>query len=282
MALCGVRSDRVGECLAAAGVAAVDDRRRDVRKRRADGGDLRLGLVPAADHAEADGALLREMLRRHAARCAGAQPAELIGLDHREHVVPLRMEQHEHELRAARAGGVRLHAGDAEAEVGGRHHGQPAFLEPQPVARAVLDLARCLPAERSLDRLEGVADREDRLDVLLGQVQRHGRKPIAARSCQGEEGPCGPSQAMVVDSCRGEQLRHEPRHADRGHAAPRTEVSPHRPEQPAEAAHVLPSVRTVSRCRVRVRQRCAHEPLLVSQLGDLVLCRGVRAHRVGG
>ena len=179
VALCGVRSDRVGECLTATGVAAVDDRRRDVRERRADRGDLRLGLVTAADHAEAHGAFLREVLRCHAARRAGAQPAELIGLDHRQHVVPRSIEQHEHELHAARAGGVRLHAGDAEAEVGGRHHGQPAVLEPQPVARAVLDLARRLPPKRSLDRLERVADREDRLDVLLGQVQRHGRKPIA-------------------------------------------------------------------------------------------------------
>jgi hypothetical protein len=59
-------------------------------------------------------------------------------------------------------------------------------------------------------------------------------------------------------------------------------MSPHPLEQPVETADVLPSARTVSRWSVRMRERRAHEPLLVSQLGDLVLCRVVCAHPVGG
>ena len=148
----------------------------------------------------------------------------------------------EHELHTAGAGGVRLHAGDAEAEVGGRHHGQPAVLEPQPVARTVLDLSCRLPPKRSLDRLESIADLEDRLDVLLGQVEGHGGKPM--REAGGAL--LDPSRRLVE------------RRADCGRAAPHTEMSRHRPDR-----------------------RRAHEPLLVSQPGDLVLCRGVCAHRVG-
>ena len=198
-------------------------------------------------------------------------------------VVPRSVEQHEHEPRPAGAGGVRLHTGDAEAEVNGRHHGEPAVLEPQAVARAILDLSCRQPAKRSLHRLERVADREDRLDVLLGQVQRHGQKPIAAAHSPGKrEGPRGPSRRLVVGSCRGRQSRQEPRRADRGQATPRTELSPHPPDQHVETAHVHPRARTVSRCSMRMRERCAHEPLLVSQLGDLMLYRGMRAHPIEG
>jgi hypothetical protein len=55
-------------------------------------------------------------------------------------------------------------------------------------------------------------------------------------------------------------------------------MSLHRPEQPLETDWAPTSARTVGRDRVRVRQRRAHEPLLVSQPGDLVVCRGVCAH----
>ena len=48
-------------------------------------------------------------------------------------------------------------------------------------------------------------------------------------------------------------------------------MSPHRRQQPVEVPHTPLSPRTVSRWSVRVRQRGANEPLLVSQLGNLVV-----------
>jgi len=64
--------------------------------------------------------------------------------------------------------------------------------------------------------------------------------------------------------------RLEPWRAD-GPATRSTEMSPHRPQQPVEVSHTPWLPRTASRWSVRVRQRGANEPLLVSQLGNLVV-----------
>ena len=82
VALAGLGADLAAELGEATPRAAVGDDGLDPRQRLADRRHLAARLPAAADHAQRRGALAREVLRRHAARRAGAQLAELVRLDH--------------------------------------------------------------------------------------------------------------------------------------------------------------------------------------------------------
>ena len=58
-------------------------------------------------------------------------------------------------------------------EVGGGHHRERSLLEPEPIARPVLDAPRSHSAKARLDRLDRVGRREQVRDVVLGQIERH-------------------------------------------------------------------------------------------------------------
>ena len=97
-----------------------------------------------------------EVLRRDPARRAGAQLAELVGLEHRDELGRVGAEEEDDEARAVAEAGVDLRARVAELEVGGGHDRERALLEPEPVARPVLDAPGRQPPEARLDRLDRV------------------------------------------------------------------------------------------------------------------------------
>ncbi len=113
------------------------------------------------------------MARGDAARRAGAELAQPVGLDHRDQLRPAGVEEDDDEPRAVGEGRVRLDAGVAQLEVGGRHHGEPAALEPEPEAGPVLDGAAGEAPERPLDGGQRIGRRQERVHVRLGEVERH-------------------------------------------------------------------------------------------------------------
>ena len=154
---------------------AIGDHALELGKRDADGGELRLGLPAAADQAQAARAAPREVPCGDPARRAGAQLAELVRVDHGDELRRVGTEEQDHKAGALAEAGVDLRAREHELEVDGGHHGERPVLEPQPVARPVLDPARGHAAEARLDRLDGVRRGEEPGDVGLGQVERHSR-----------------------------------------------------------------------------------------------------------
>ena len=82
--------------------------------------------------------------------------------------------EREDEARALRKAGVRLHPGPPQLQVRGGHHVQTPALEPDPVARLVLDGAPRDPREAALHGLDGVRRAEELLDVGFAKVERHG------------------------------------------------------------------------------------------------------------
>jgi hypothetical protein len=169
-------ADPLAEALEPLLAAAVRDDALDRRHRRANRGDLALGLPAAADHAQRSRPRARQVLGRDAARSAGPELPEPVRLDHGDELGAARLEEEDDEadIRVAERG-VGLEAGVAELSVGRRHHGEDPAFESEPVARPVLDASRGEPPERTLDRLERVLRRQQRLDVRLRQVQRHAR-----------------------------------------------------------------------------------------------------------
>ena len=113
------------------------------------------------------------MLRRDTARGAGAQLAELVGVDNRHELRRVRAEERDDEARAGAEAGVDLRARIPELEVRSRHHGERAVLEAKAVARPVLDRARRHPEEARLDRVDGLCRREQPFDVGFREVERH-------------------------------------------------------------------------------------------------------------
>ena len=96
----------------------------DRRNRRADARHLRLRLESAAEDAEPRRAVPREMLRRDAARGAGAQLPEDVRLDHADAPAVSGVEEDDDER-----GDVCLHAGDAEAAVDRAHERERSTFE---------------------------------------------------------------------------------------------------------------------------------------------------------
>ena len=142
------------------GRSAVGDDALDGRDGRADAGDLRLGLVAAADDAERSRAAPREMPRGDPARRAGSELPEPVRLDHGDELRRLGVEEADDERRALRRRRVELPAGEPEPAVGSRHVRERALGQAEPAARRDLDLARRHAPEA---RLDGV-DRGGRLE----------------------------------------------------------------------------------------------------------------------
>ncbi len=120
------------------------------------------------------------MPRRDAAGRTGAQLAELVRLDHGNELVRCGAEEQHDEVRAASTGRVDLRAGEAELEIRRGHHRERAVVEPEPVARPVLDRAGRQPPEARLDRVDGLVRRQQRIDVGLGEIERHGLDSLTA------------------------------------------------------------------------------------------------------
>ena len=110
-----------------------------------------------------------EVPGRDAARRTGAQLAELVRLEHRDELRRVGAEEEDDEARAVAEARVDLRSRVAELEIGGGHDRERSFLEPEPVARPVLDAARRHAPEAGLDRLHCVGRREELGDVLLGR-----------------------------------------------------------------------------------------------------------------
>ena len=156
------------------GVAAVDDGR-----ARAPGSAARMHATcdsacqpqPITPRLAASG--LREVPRRDRGRRAGAELPEPVGLDHGLEP-PVEREEHDDERdRPGRRPGVRLEPGVPELAVDAGHHRVLPVGERQPLARPVVDRAAREPAERLLDGRRPRPPGEQRVDVGLGQVERH-------------------------------------------------------------------------------------------------------------
>ena len=143
---------------------------------RANARDLSLGLMPAADDAERACAALREMPRRDAARRPGTELPEPIGLDHRDELRGLRVEQADDERRAVRRRRVQLPAGKPEPAVRSGHVRERPLGQSKPATRSDLDLAGGHAPKARLDSFDRVGRRDERSDVGLRQIERHERK----------------------------------------------------------------------------------------------------------
>ena len=108
-------------------------------------------------------------------RAGGARPplSQTVGLDESEHFRPIGREQHHHEARAGAKAGVRLQAGRAELEVGGRHDVEKPVIETEANSRPILGGAARESCEAPLDRLDGVGRRQQRLYIGLTEVEGH-------------------------------------------------------------------------------------------------------------
>ena len=152
---------------------AIHDDPLELRHRGSDRSQLRLGLPAATDQTEAARAALREMLRGNTARCAGPQLTELVRLEHRHELGRVGAKEENHKPRTLAEGGVELRTGVPELEVGRSHHGERSLLEAEPVPGPVLDAAGGHAAEAGLDRVDRVGRRQELVDILLREVERH-------------------------------------------------------------------------------------------------------------
>ena len=160
---------------------AFGSRRRRARstgQRRADARDLRLRLVAAADDAERRAPLRREVPRRDAARRAGPQLPEPVGLDHRDELRRLGVEEADDERRAVRGRRVELPAGEPELAVGSRHVRERALGQPEPAPRRDLDLARAPSAGSTPRRPRPRRPARAAPRRRLGQVERHASRSL--------------------------------------------------------------------------------------------------------
>ena len=110
--------------------SAVGDLPLDPRQSLPDAGDLAARLPAAAEHAQTRGALASEVLRRDAARSAGAELPELVRLDHAGELRRLCVEEQDDKRRPARQPGVGFHSRETKLAIDRRHHGEDTFLEP--------------------------------------------------------------------------------------------------------------------------------------------------------
>ena len=144
----------------------------DPGQRLTDAGDLAPCLPAAAEHAQGRSVVTGEILGRDTAGGAGAELAQLVRFDHARELGPRDVEEHDDERRPPGQPRVRLHPGEAELAVDRRHHREGAVLQPQPLARPVLDLAGGESPEAALDGFERVGRRQQRADVRFRQIER--------------------------------------------------------------------------------------------------------------
>ena len=169
---------RLGAVLLAEGAQpllrpAVGDDTLDLRDGGPDTGDLRLCLPAAADHPETPNAARGEVPGRDTARRAGAQLAELVRFDDRDELRRVGAEEEDDEASTLGEACIHLRACVTELEIGRRHHREGAALEPEPVARPILDASRRQTSEARLDRLDRVGRSEQFRDVLLREIEGH-------------------------------------------------------------------------------------------------------------
>ena len=75
-----------------------------------------------------------------------------------------------------------LAAGESQPSIGCGHVGECALGQTEPAPRCDLDLAGGHPAEAVLNRLHGHGGGDEGCDLVLGEVERHGR-PSLGRPC---------------------------------------------------------------------------------------------------
>ena len=175
MALARLGADALAERLQRAFRAAVGNDALDARHRRADASDLCFRLMTAADHAQRRRTFLRQVLGGDPARRAGTQPAEVVGLDHRDELGLRGVEEHDDERGALGEACVELRARIAQLKVRCGHVREPSLVEAEASARRVLHRTRREIAERLLHGVDRVRGTDHRGDVGLGEIQRHGR-----------------------------------------------------------------------------------------------------------
>jgi hypothetical protein len=130
--------------------------------------------VAAPDHAQRGGAALRQISSGNPARRTGPELPQTVGLDHGDESGRLRVEEADDERRSLGRRGIELPTGEAEAEIRRGHVRERALGKPEPPSRRDLDLAGRHPAEARFDGVDGGVRRDERGDVGLGEVQRHG------------------------------------------------------------------------------------------------------------
>ena len=116
----------------------------------------------------------RRGIAPHGARRARPQLAQPVGLDEREQLRPVGGEQSDDETRA---GAESRRTSSARRRPSSRSAAAITFSSPlqtEPETRPVLDGAARDPREARLDRLDGVAGREQLVDLGLAEVERHG------------------------------------------------------------------------------------------------------------
>ena len=173
--------------------AAGDDDALDRRHRGSDRGELRLRLPAGTDQPEARGPSPREVLRRDPARGACPHLAQPVGGDHRDERPVREVEQADDELDPALHEEVALQPGNAEAAVGGGHHGEIAALDREAAPRHQLDLPCRHAPEAVLDHRHRLARRHE----------RPRRPPRRARAASGRVyGAVPPAVAPAVLSRR--------------------------------------------------------------------------------
>src|SRR5438105_399 len=190
--------------------AAVGDDSFDRGECSANACNLRLRLAAAADHAERRGALLGQVLGGDAARSAGTEPAEVIGLDDGGELRLRSVEERYHERRAVCEAGVHLCARVAEREVRSGHVRESSLLETKTPSRREVDGARGDVPKRRFDCGERVVGREELLNLLFGEVQRHAARLLldeADLSARLEHGPLDVVERLdLLSTCFRHQL----------------------------------------------------------------------------
>ena len=119
----------------------------------------------------------RKMTGRDSAGSSRPQLSEPIGLDHRDELGGLGVEEADDERHAVRRRRVQLPAGEPEPAVGGGHVRERALGQPQPAPRRNLDLARRHPPEARFDRIDCRSRIDELDDVGLAEVEGH-RPPV--------------------------------------------------------------------------------------------------------
>jgi hypothetical protein len=84
-----------------------------------------------------------------------------------------RVEEADHEGRAARCRCIELPAGEAEPTVGGGHVRKRTLRQAKPAARRDLDLARGHPQEARFDGSDRSARLDQAVDIGFAEIERH-------------------------------------------------------------------------------------------------------------
>ena len=174
MALRRLGVDSAAEGGEALGCPAVRHNPLERRDGSADARHLRLRLVPAPDDAQSARSSFREIPSRNAARGSRPEAAERVCLDHGSELRLRGVEETDDEQSAFGKGRIDLRPGQAEPEIGGGHVRKRSVVEAQAAAWGRFHLARPHPPQAALDCIDGLRRADERLDIGLFEVERHG------------------------------------------------------------------------------------------------------------